>query len=615
MKKTAPAAATAAATTEDTAQGAPTPAQRATMPLNAIVAWPHNPRKTRDDKKVAQTSANLLKQGQIMPLIVVSTGKGDMAYAIDGETRRLSMNANVDAGHSEPDMPVDVLVLDENTPLATLMAIALAANTIRTEMNPIEEMEAYRAMRDAGMSDREVGEIYNLSDRQVAQRISLGNLVGGARDLVRSGQRQLRWAEAMTLGSPTQQERVVSEIAANPASYPDSHSVKADFTRNHIPVESALFDPKLLESCLVTDLFSHGSGGSFSDPAAFWALQGPELDKIADELKKTHGTVRKYYRERFNDAGWTSGGDPETSEAIVIAHEDGSHEVRTGMIPPAHETGAPSSQEGSFLSQVDDLDDDLQMPDEKPVARIETNPLDAATRETTAYLSAQVIGGLKVQVASDARKAMAFVIASTLTRNGGLASSMQINGIGIDTRAQTSECFVALASLRERRNLIAKEAGILGVTSPAKVVQLLLDMPEDKMQELFAWTVSESVMTPLQPSTFDLCDAIGVEPMPGWSIESAYLETLTSAQTRALAGEVVPASDQPSRNVSVQQVRKAITTAVENDVLQGSWIGDQPTWLPPQIAKARAEASARADATAQAAQNAANAGKGLAAAA
>ena len=578
--------------------------ERTTLPLNTIVEWPHNPRRTRDAARIAQRAKNLLSQGQLMPMIVVATGNGDFHFAIDGETRRLGMNLNVAAGTSEPDMPVDVKILAADTPLKTLLAIAMAVNTERDEMNPIEQMEGFTAMHDAGLKHRDIAEMYNLSVKQVIQRISLGRLVDWARDLVRTGVRQIGWAEAMTIGSPAQQQRVVAEIAANPSAYPDRASVHADFTRGNIPAESALFDAGLLASSTMVDLFSHGTGGgSFTDPDAFWKLQMAEVTKIVDGLKETHKEVRLIDRQRFNDAGWSTGGEPKKSVAVVVTYDDGSVVVREGMVPPAHEAKAAvqaaASDDGDFLSDGATFSDDLTHVDEAPVVKIETSPLDAAGRDTIGYLGAQVVAGLKVAVASDARKAMAFVIASTLTRNGGLASSMQINGVGIDARQQTSESFVQLTALRGRRDAIAKAAGILGVTSPAKVVALLLQMEDGELQELFAWTVAESVSTPLQNTTFDLVEALGAEPMPGWSIEQAYLDTLTTAQTRALAAEVVPIAEQPSRNATITQVRKSIIETVEADALQINWVEGQTGWLPPQISGPRAEARARADAAAQ----------------
>lgn len=556
-----------------------------TIPLNKIIEWPDNPRRTRSDDSVAASAASILAQGQLMPLIVLAVPNSDLFYAIDGETRRKGMNANVDADKAEADMAVKVTVLDPATPQSALLAIAVAANTVREQMNPIEEMEAYHKMALSGMKPRAIGEIFNLSGRQVLQRLALGGLVDGARELVRSGQRQIRWAEAMTVGSPAQQDRIVAEIHANPAAFSDGHSVRAELTRGNIPVESALFDPQELKDCLVSDLFTLDKGGYFSDAEAFWKRQRAEIQKKIDELAATHKDVQFFDRQRFSDAGWATGGEPADSTAVVIAHDDGSVEIREGLIPPAYlnSAGADEDDEGSFLDAAQEAfgSDDAAA----PIARIEINPLDAATRPTADYLNAQVAAGLRLKAASDHRVAMAFVIAQTLTRNGGLASSMVISGAGIEVEKQTSEVFLRLAARREAYQRIARTAGILGVTSPSVVVANLLKLDDPALYDVFAWTVSESVTAPLSETTAEVYEAVGLRLLEDWRIEQAYLDDLNSGQIRALAQEVVDIAALPSKNASIPMVKKAIMDAVDATGLQSNWVGATPAWQPPQISR------------------------------
>src|SRR3546814_16671433 len=82
----------------------------------------------------------------------------------------------------------------------------------------------------------------------------------------------------------------------------------------------------------------------------FWKRQMVEIDKIIGEHRATHKDVKFFDRERFNEAGWAKDGDPAVSTAVIIATEDGSVEIKTGMVPPAYlsnerEEGA----EGTFV--------------------------------------------------------------------------------------------------------------------------------------------------------------------------------------------------------------------------------------------------------------------------
>src|SRR3546814_16534825 len=89
-------------------------------------------------------------------------------------------------------------------------------------MNPIEEMEAYSAMAQAGIKVRAIADTFGIDKMVVEQRLALGNLVPSARALVRSGKRQMRWAPAMTLGPPAAQERTGAETDRHAGSTEES---------------------------------------------------------------------------------------------------------------------------------------------------------------------------------------------------------------------------------------------------------------------------------------------------------------------------------------------------------------------------------------------------------
>src|SRR3546814_19309788 len=84
---------------------------------------------------------------------------------------------------------------------------------------------------------RAIAETFGIDKKVVEQRLALGNLVPSARDLVRSGKRQMGWAQAMTVGSPASQERIVAEIDVNSAAHLDGSSVRVELTRGNIPVK------------------------------------------------------------------------------------------------------------------------------------------------------------------------------------------------------------------------------------------------------------------------------------------------------------------------------------------------------------------------------------------
>src|SRR3546814_16114732 len=91
-------------------------------------------------------STNLLNAGQLAPLIVFKPTGESLYSVIEGETRRRAFNMNATAGKIDADAEIRCWVMPEDTTLERLLVVAAPANTIRSAMNPIAEMEAYSAM-------------------------------------------------------------------------------------------------------------------------------------------------------------------------------------------------------------------------------------------------------------------------------------------------------------------------------------------------------------------------------------------------------------------------------------------------------------------------------------
>lgn len=579
----------------------------AEIPLDRLVGWEGNPRRSRSLTGLQSTAASLHTNGQLMPLLVQRVADGDLYKVVDGERRRQSFMINVEAGLMDGGRPVKCCILNADTKEADLIAIATIANIEREQMNPIEQMEAFSAMSRSGMVEREISEQFNISVDTVKQRLALGNLVEGARDLIREGKRHLRWAESMTEGSVAQQERIVAEIAANPQSYIDGQAVKMEITRGNIPVASALFDPNELQDAISRNLFEGPEEGSFRDVEAFWKRQDVEIQKLVEEHSATHKKVDLYKGRRFNDTGWMRGGVAEESVAVIVVKDDGSVTVHANMVPPAGTYDDDDDGSSVFGEAHAMFGEDLE---DMPHGGVEGSgdtvkafdPMAQATRATEAYLEGQVVAALRLRAANDPRISMAFVIAQTLTRHGKLASSMEIPGFNLDSDKRTSAVFNKLEAKRKSYENILGRAGLMGVRSPSRAVELLLGLSEADLLEVFSWTVSQSVNPGLSPIAFETMEIIGEKPLDGWTIDETYIETLSNAQKRALAGEVVPTRDQPASSKSIPVVVRAIIAAVETDALQGDWTGGKEQWLPPQITSMRNDAAERLDAEAEAAQ-------------
>lgn len=566
-------------------------ARHTTLPLNTLVPWPDNPRTVRDEETITQTAANIDGQGLIMPLIAVEA-PGGVHFTIDGETRRQALNRLVNDNKLAADAPVDVKLLPSDTSQAQLLAIAIAANAIREDMNDVDYFMAFSKLAREGMKPGQIAALFSMTTRQVHGLLALGHLVPEALELLRSGKRAIDWARAMTMASPVQQQKIVSRIEANPHEFATPESVRAEINNAGIPETAALFDPSLLKNSLVVNLFSDVfNDGVFTDVDAFWQLQNAEIDKLEASLRATHKDVLVIRGTRFNDTGWTAGADPAEATAVIIVHDDGSVTTKEGMVPPADALGS----DGDSDMLADLLDDAAANVDLAQPAAAEIDPLAKATRETSTYLDVQARMSMRLAINDNPRFAKAALVAATMARNASLATPLaSIPVSSIDDFMETP-MGAMLAVQRERRDRIAVAHGLAGLTDTAELVSRLMAVNEDELDLLMAWAVSESCRASLNADTFAAAQAAGVGLFDDWTIDNAYVETLSNAQLRALAEEILPASLRPAERASIRTVKQAIQAWISDQQAQGTLISGSG-WLPPQVAalSTPSQASARA---------------------
>jgi len=107
-------------------------------PVDKIIPNKHQPRSQFSDQDIAELAQSIQENGIIQPLIVTLSDTPGVYELIAGERRlRASKIAKLD------EVPVVVLdVTNENT----LLEMALIENVQRTDLNPIEEAEAYNKL-------------------------------------------------------------------------------------------------------------------------------------------------------------------------------------------------------------------------------------------------------------------------------------------------------------------------------------------------------------------------------------------------------------------------------------------------------------------------------------
>ncbi|MCA6303672.1 MAG: ParB/RepB/Spo0J family partition protein, partial [Phenylobacterium sp.] len=205
----APAPAKAAAPAPDRPAG---PRGLVDLPWNAIEPSPLNPRRTFDEAAIAELADSIAAAGLLQNLVVRPVS-GDPAapggwWLISGERRWRAVGHLVETGRAAPDhpMPCRVVVADDREHLR----MAIVENLQRQDVAPLEEAEAFAALRAGGWGTDEIAAAVGKTRRWVQLRLSLvDRLVEPAQALLRQGVITAEQARALATAPAERQAEIL----------------------------------------------------------------------------------------------------------------------------------------------------------------------------------------------------------------------------------------------------------------------------------------------------------------------------------------------------------------------------------------------------------------------
>jgi ParB family chromosome partitioning protein len=150
-----------------------------TLPIDRLRPNRFQPRRHFDDAAIEDLAASIRAQGIIQPLVVALEGED---YAIIAGERR--WRAARKAGLEQVPVVVRQVADDRE-----LLELALVENLQRSDLNPIEEAEAYAALQEKfGLSQEEVATRVGKARTTVTNALRLLRLPDEVLDLLREGQ-------------------------------------------------------------------------------------------------------------------------------------------------------------------------------------------------------------------------------------------------------------------------------------------------------------------------------------------------------------------------------------------------------------------------------------------
>jgi len=155
-----------------------------TIPLNKLLAWEGNVRKTDPDKGIDELAASISAHGLLQSLVVRKDRRGKYAV-VAGRRRLLALKSLAEAGGIEADRLVTCTVLGDE---ADSTEISVAENAQRESMHPADKFDAFKALIESGVRVADVAARFGVTEAVVSKLVGVGEFPGGGIFNRRTGQ-------------------------------------------------------------------------------------------------------------------------------------------------------------------------------------------------------------------------------------------------------------------------------------------------------------------------------------------------------------------------------------------------------------------------------------------
>lgn len=206
-----------------------------TIPLCALQLSPLNARKTGGDN-VDDLIASIAADGLLQNLTVIAGKKGKFDVVAGGRRLRalqqLAKDKRIAADITVPCRVVDATIA---------MEASTAENTIREQMNPVDEIEAYGRLVEAGKSVTDIAVRFGQSERHVSGMLRLGTVSPKILADLRKDEIRLDQVKAFTITDDHDlQDKVWSELKGNQWGEDDPDDIRNALTERDIAADSKL---------------------------------------------------------------------------------------------------------------------------------------------------------------------------------------------------------------------------------------------------------------------------------------------------------------------------------------------------------------------------------------
>lgn len=331
------------------------------IPLNKLLAWEGNVRKTDLDKNIGELAASIFAHGLLQSLVVRKDKRGKYAV-VAGRRRLLALESLVDSGSMKPQTPIPCHVLDDE---ADGTEISLAENVQREAMHPADEFDAFKALTDKGMPPADVAARFGVTEAVVKQRLKLANVSPVLLEAYRDGEMTLQHIMAFTVTDDHDaQERAWKELPEYQRRNPNT--IREMLTEHEITAADRRVKFVTLKAyekaggTVRRDLFTDGDNGVFIDDAVLLeSLVARKLEKTAQKVRK-EGWKWVEIDPVFLHANWSQCQRRHADALPLSPEEQQESDALVSELEALNMIEEPSDEQQARLETINERLDELE---------------------------------------------------------------------------------------------------------------------------------------------------------------------------------------------------------------------------------------------------------------
>ena len=536
------------------------------IPLDKLAVSVLNMRHGKRPPDVSDILPSVRTRGILMPLLVRANGAPDTFEIVAGLRRYYAARTVADErGDFEP-LPCHIM--DEGDDASALEA-SLIENVHRRDADPMTQYETFTKLIRSGKTPEAVAATFGLTDRQVQQRLALGNLLPKIRDAYRKGDLDDDSVRHLTMATKRQQQDWLRlfEDEREAAPY-GGHLKQWLFGGQSIATAVALFALADYPGQVIADLF--GDHSYFADADLFWQKQN---EAIAAR------------RDAYLAAGWSEVAILETGRMFESwAHEKARKKDGGKVFIAVSQRGEVTFHEG-YVTRREARRDAAQERAEGEGERTAQPEVSAALQT---YIDFHRHAAVRAKLIDQSGVALRLVVAQAMGGSRLWKVAPEPQRSGRETTDASVRQSPAHAAFEARK---AEVLGLLGLPEGAGLAAChgeetpvlfarLLKLSHQEVMRILAALAADSL-----EAGGALVEAtghhLGVDLAKSWSPDDAFFDlvrdkTVLNAMVGELAGKGVANANVAATGKVQKQIIRDCLTGTNGRAKVDGWL---PRWL------------------------------------